>query len=328
MRVARMLAAASVAAVVLVGANVPSQGTELRAEKVAPPGAERTAAGVTVVAAGDLCGGCRRTASRVAAVDPDVVVTLGDHAYSNGLLSEFRQKYGGGTVPETRWGKPSIKDITLPGYGNHDCVDYPRRTGAIKQGCDGAIAYFGPDSAHGTDIAGTAGSYYTVIGDWLLVHLNSAGDEGRGVATAAEVATQNAALQSVLASDTHMCEVVVWHHPRYSSGDNSPFRFVDPWFRSAARLGVDVVLSAHDHSYERFAPVDEDGRAVTDGTRQFVAGTGGASPHRFSREDPNSQAQVSSKGIMTMQLRESGYDWAFINEAGSVRDSGSDTCHS
>jgi acid phosphatase type 7 len=329
--VARLWIAASVAAVVLVGATVPSEGTErtpLQRERAAHPAAERSAAGITVAAAGDLCGGCRGTASRVAAVAPDFVVTIGDHAYSNGLLSEFRKKYGGGTVPETRWGRPTIKDITLPGYGNHDCMDYPRRTGAIKQGCDGAIAYFGPDSAHGTDIPGTAGSYFTVIGDWLLVHLNSAGDQGKGVATPAEVATQNAALQDVLAADTHTCEVVVWHHPRYSSGDNSPFPFVDPWFRSAARLGVDVVLSAHDHSYERFAPVDESGRAAADGTRQFVAGTGGANPHQFSRVDPNSQARVSSRGILTMQLRVSGYNWAFLNEAGTVRDSGSDTCHS
>jgi hypothetical protein len=300
-------------------------GTEVPPDE--PPDQPSTG-GVTLAGAGDLCGSCAGTAKRVRAVDPDVVVTIGDHAYNSGLLSEFKQKYGGGTVPETRWGQPSIKDITLPGYGNHDCYDYPRSTGATKQGCDDAVAYFGPDSSLGTDIPGTPGSYSKVVGAWLIVHLNSAGDQGKGVATAAEVSAQNTGLQNVLAADSHTCEVVVWHHPRWSSGDNSPFQFVDPWFRTAARNGVDVVLSAHDRGYERFAPVNEEGRAVADGTRQFVVGTGGASPHAFNRVDANSQAQVSSRGIITMQLRSSGYDWAFLNEAGTVRDSGSDTCHS
>ncbi len=283
--------------------------------------------GLTIAAAGDLCGNCGATATRVTKVDPDVVVTLGDHAYNNGLLSEFQQKYGGGTAPQTRWGQPSIKDITLPGYGNHDCVDYPRSTGATKQGCDGAQAYFGPDSAFGTDIPGTAGSYSTVVGDWLLVHLNSAGDQGSGVATAAEVSQQNDALRAVLTADTsHRCEMVVWHHPRYSSGDNSPFPFVDPWFGTAYGLGADVVLSAHDRGYERFAPLDADGRPVANGLRQFVAGTGGASLHSFSRQDVGSQAQVVSNGILTMQLKATGYDWAFVDTGGAVRDSGSDAC--
>jgi hypothetical protein len=288
------------------------------------------AAGVTLAAAGDLCGGgCGRTAQRVSAVDPDVVATIGDHAYSNGLLSEFRQKYGGGTVPEGKWGRPSIKNITLPGYGNHDCYDYPRRTGATKQGCDGAVAYFGPDSNFGTDIPGTAGSYSTVVGDWLLVHLNSAGDQGSGVATAGEVSQQNAALRDVLTSDPHRCEVVIWHHPRYSSGHNSPFPFVDPWFRTAHDLGADVVLSAHDRGYERFAPLDARGRPVASGLRQFVVGTGGAGLHEFTRVDPGSQAQVEAHGVLILQLRATGYDWAFLNaRTGAAQDSGSGTCRS
>lgn len=284
--------------------------------------------GITVVAAGDLCGNCAKTSQRVQAVAPDAVVTIGDHAYNNGLLSEFRQKYGGGTVPETRWGRPSIKDITLPGYGNHDCYHYPRKTGATKRGCDGAVAYFGPDSRFGTDIPGVPGSYHTVIGDWLLVHLNSAGNNGTGVANATEVAEQNAGLRAALTADTHQCEVVVWHHPRYSSGNNSPFPFVDPWFRTAASLGADLVLSAHDRGYERFAPVDADGDAAAAGIRQFVVGTGGAKIHEFPRVDRNSQKQVEAKGILVLQLRATGYDWAFRDVSGAVRDSGSASCHS
>ncbi|QNA90543.1 hypothetical protein G4G28_22260 [Massilia sp. Dwa41.01b] len=39
--------------------------------------------------------------------------------------------------------------------------------------------------------------------------------------------------------------------------------------------GAELVLSGHDHDYERFAPQDADGRRDPGGIRQFVVGTGG-----------------------------------------------------
>jgi hypothetical protein len=339
-RVTRAGIATSVAAVALsglVGVSGSADAEQHEPRRLAPgsmaadtePVARARRRATTLVGAGDLCGRCGRTAERVRAVDPDVVVTIGDNAYSSGLLSEFRKKYGGGTDPQTRWGRPSIKNITLPGYGNHDCYDYPRSTGATKKGCAGAVAYFGPDSDFGKDIPGTPGSYYKVVArGWLLVHLNSAGDEGSGTATDAEVTAQRKALKNVLAADGHRCEVVIWHHPRYSSGSQGNFRFIAPWFRTAARHGVDVVLSAHDRGYERFAPMNTRGRRVRNGTRQFVVGTGGAKPHAYSRKARNSRARVATRGIIKMRLTRRGYSWAFLDQAGSVRDSGSGRCHS
>jgi Calcineurin-like phosphoesterase len=289
-----------------------------------PPGQ-----GVTVAAAGDICGNCADTANRVREIGPDAVVTLGDLAYPNGLLSEFLDKYGGGTDPQTRWGAPEIKDVTLPGYGNHDCFDVPRDTGSTKQGCDDAVTYFGPDSDFGADIAGTPGSYSTVVGDWLVVHLNSAGDVGSGRATSTEIAQQDAALQDVLATDTHACEVVAWHHPRYSSGEHGDAAFVDPWFETAHANGVDVVLGGHDHDYERFAPQDGNGNAVANGVRQFVVGTGGAALRPFETVQPNSVTRIVDKGVLRLQLRDdASYSWAFLDDVtGAVDDAGSGTCH-
>ena len=46
--------------------------------------------------------------------------------------------------------------------------------------------------------------------------------------------------------------------------------------------GADVVLSGHEHNYERFAPQDPNGSPDGQrGTRQFVVGTGGASHDSF-----------------------------------------------
>jgi calcineurin-like phosphoesterase family protein len=288
--------------------------------------------GVTMAAAGDICGSptaCEDTSNRIADLAPDFVVTMGDLAYDDGLLSEFENGYGGGTTPQTRWGRASIKDITLPGYGNHDCYDVPRDTGATKQGCIDAVTYFGLDSKFGADIPGTSGSYHAVRGEWLIVHLNSAGGEGSGEATDDEIASQDAALQEVLEADQHLCEIVVWHHPRYSSGEHGDADFVDPWFETAYENRVDIVLNGHDHDYERFEPQDGDGNAAADGVREFVVGTGGAELRSFGDIKPNSAVRIVDWGILTMELNDVGtYSWAFLDDVtAEVDDSGSGACH-
>ena len=280
-----------------------------------------------LAAAGDICkdpGDCARTSDRVAEVRPDVVVTLGDLAYNDGLLSEYLNRYGGGTTPQTSWGRPSIKEVTLPGYGNHDCRD-----AGTKLDCDDAVRYFGPDGSFGTDIPGTPGSYWTVRRGWLIVHLNSAGDQGSGTATAAEVDAQNSALRNLLQADGHRCELLAWHHSRYSSGsDHGNETFIDPWFDTAYANGVDVVLSAHDHDYERFAPQDGNGNAVPGGVRAFVVGTGGAPQLPFADPRPNSMVRIVDLGILQMELNDGAYTWAFLDdENGAVDDSGSGACH-
>jgi acid phosphatase type 7 len=283
---------------------------------------------ITVAAAGNICGEndrCAVTADRVAAIDPDLVIVLGDLAYEEGTSDEFRNRYGGGTKPPTRWGRPSIRSITLPAYGNHDCSD-----GGGKLGCSGAVGYFGPDSNFGTDIAGTPGSYSTVEGGWLIVVLNSSGNEGSGEARPEEIAAQNAALDSILGSDPHTCELVVWHHPRFSSGlEGSDRTFVAPWFETAYANGVDVVLTSHHHQYERFAPQDPQQQAVSSGVRQFVVGTGGTPLESFGEPWPNSEVRVERYGVLTMQLRDDGtYSWSFVgDDSGGVFDEGSDVCH-
>jgi hypothetical protein len=289
--------------------------------------------GVTLAAAGDICGNliaCRNTSDRVIALAPDVVMTLGDLAYNSGTLAQFRDKYCGSYPNCKRWGRPAIQSITLPGYGNHDCYDVPRDTGATKQGCTGAVAYFGPDSTFGTDIPGTSGSYYTVRGEWLIVQLNSAGDEGTGQATQAEIDAQNEALDELLDADTHTCEVIGWHHPRYASGDHGSNVFVDPWFETAYAHGVEVVLNGHAHSYERFLPQDDNGNHVADGVVQIVAGTGGAEPDStWGTIVPNSVARIIDFGVLAMRLNDDAtYSWAFHDDmTGGIDDQGTGACH-
>ena len=95
------------------------------------------------------------------------------------------------------------------------------------------------------------------------------------------------------------------------------------------KAGADVVLSGHDHDYERFAPQTADGRASARGIRQFVAGTGGAESYSFVSRQPQSQRQITGvDAVLQLRLTTTGYRWALVGSAGAARplDSGSATC--
>ena len=72
------------------------------------------------------------------------------------------------------------------------------------------------------------------------------------------------------------CTLAAWHHPWFSSGLESVNDAVQPLFQALYDNGVYVLLTGHDHGYERFAPMDASAnRDGARGVRQFVVGTGG-----------------------------------------------------
>ena len=81
--------------------------------------------------------------------------------------------------------------------------------------------------------------------------------------------------------------------------------------------GAELVLSGHDHDYERFAPQDADGRLDPGrGIRQFVVGTGGAYPTPFLLTVAHSEMRDASRtGVLRLRLRAGGYDWEFVESS-------------
>ena len=64
--------------------------------------------------------------------------------------------------------------------------------------------------------------------------------------------------------------------PLFSSGLNGGHVRMAWMWRTLDAAGAELVVSGHDHDYERFARKHSDGTAAANGVRQFVVGTGGA----------------------------------------------------
>jgi hypothetical protein len=281
----------------------------------------RAAPAVTVYAAGDIAD-CRwgraqyseaaRTAALIeAGLAQDsgaVVLSLGDHTYPVGLPAEFSGCYA------PTWGR--FKARTYPAPGNHE----------YYSGGAGYFDYFGAQA--GPDKRG----YYSFeLGAWHVVSLNSSLRD-------AEAAAQLLWLKDDLARHPHHCTLAYWHAPLYSSGGHPPGTRMQAVWQALYEAGAELVLSGHDHDYERFAPQDADGHAdAARGLRQFVAGTGGAylTPLRWPRA--NSEVRDNSHhGVLKLVLKDDGYDWDFLAlderaphdfPAPAMHDSGSARCH-
>ena len=93
---------------------------------------------------------------------------------------------------------------------------------------------------------------------------------------------------------------------------------------------MELILSGHDHDYERFAPQTVEGAASPAGVRQFVVGTGGAGLRQFAPQpEPNSEARIAGVyGVLSLKLRAAAYDWRFVPQPGSsAGDTGTAACH-
>src|SRR5437667_12614704 len=90
-------------------------------------------------------------------------------------------------------------------------------------------------------------------------------------------------LRTDLAAHPTRCTLAYWHYARFSSGTtHGSDPQTQPLCQALYEAGADVVLSGHEHNYERFALQRPDGRAgPVRGIREFVVGTGGGGDYGF-----------------------------------------------
>jgi hypothetical protein len=136
-------------------------------------------------------------------------------------------------------------------------------------------------------------------------------------------------LRADLAANKGKHILAMWHIPRFSSGQHGNNNAYDAFWRALYEARADVVLSGHDHDYERFARQSPDGKADPNGIRQFVVGTGGAGQRPFVTIRANSEARSSGTfGVLRLTLRANSYAWQFVPVAGGLfRDSGQTATH-
>jgi acid phosphatase type 7 len=257
-----------------------------------------------LVGAGDIANGGTgdsATAALLARI-PGTVFTAGDNAYDNGTPTEFTRYYA------PTWGRFTAR--TRPSPGNHDYG---------TAGAAGYFDYFG--AAAGPDRRG----YYSYdLGRWHIVALNSNIDMSAGSA-------QERWLRADLKAHAAACTFAYWHAPLFTSGStHPPTTATRPLFQALYDFNAEIVVSGHNHQYERFAPQTPAGkRDDRRGIREFVAGMGGASHYTFGPTQPNSQARNSDTyGVLKFTLHADGYDWQFVPVAGGTyTDSGSGRCH-
>ena len=174
--------------------------------------------------------------------------------------------------------------------------------------------------------AGPAGKgYYSFdVRDWHVVSLNSNVDARAG-------SPQEQWLRMDLAAHRARCTLAFWHEPRFSSGGkHGSVAAVAPLWETLYGAGADVVVSAHNHLYERLAPMAPDGRIdAARGIRSFVVGTGGGGErHSFGAAVPGSEVRYDDgPGILKLTLGAGTYAWEFITPGRGVRDRGRGRCH-
>jgi acid phosphatase type 7 len=235
---------------------------------------------------------------------PGTIYLLGDASNNSGRPEEYTNCF------DPAWGrfKPRLK----PAIGNHDYI-----TDNGKNYFD----YFGV-------IAGEAGKgYYSYdLGAWHIIVLNSQ----CGSSDCASGSPEEKWLRKDLADHPGGCKLAYWHAPPFSSGHDANEPRTLPLYKELDEAGVDVLLTGHQHHYERFIAQDADAQPRPgQGLREFIVGTGGAWTDPV-RVPPLANSQViftDTFGVLKMELYPGWYTWQFIPVPGKPRsDWGRDVC--
>ena len=259
---------------------------------------------VTMLAAGDI-GMCGRpdvaeTARLVAGLEGDLLLA-GDIAYFQGTAANFRDCF------DPFWGQFRSRWHPVP--GNHEYE---------SPGAAPYFAYFG-------EAAGPAGrGYYSfTAGDWLILMLNS----NSAFVPTTRGSPQWEFVRAALENQRTPCTLAVWHHPLFTSGPGGNNTFMRDMWELLETHRAELVITGHDHLYERFARQTSLGQPdPVNGVRQITVGTGGAELYNFVRVAPNSDARIMRSGVARLTLRPGQVDWEFLGIDGSISDRGLDTC--
>ena len=203
--------------------------------------------------------GTRSVANFIKTWQPQFVITLGDNNYPSGsaltidrhigqFYHDYIHPYPG------RYGRGAGVNRFFPSLGNHDW---------IASNAAPYLAYF--------TLPGNERYYSFIRGPVELFCVDSDAHEPDGVAPDS---VQGDWLRTSLASSTSVWKIVYFHHAPYSSGFlHGSYTNETTYMRWPFKeWGASVVLSGHDHIYERIE---------VNGLTYIVNGLGGDSRDQF-----------------------------------------------
>jgi MYXO-CTERM domain-containing protein len=254
---------------------------------------------------GDDDDNSRAVADMILGWQPDHIVTVGDNDYTDGkyrgtftglelgvgqyfsdYIGDYKGEYGSGSAENRFW----------PAPGDHDWGD----TCDDPRGLDDYLAYF--------TLPGKERYYDVRLGPVHLFSLDSMECEPDG---ADMDSVQAAWLRDAAAASDAPFKIVASHHPPYSSGhhgtsDGEHMQW--PW----AEWGIDLVLSGHDHDYERI---------YRDDVTIVVNGLGGLDRRDFECRVEGSQVQFNeAHGAMRIHATDGTLTVRFLTVDGDEID--------
>lgn len=230
----------------------------------------------------------QRVAAMVASWDPSAVLTAGDNNYPSGgaatidsRVGQYYQQFIGnyqGVYGPGAGNEPGANRF-FPALGNHDW----RTPGAAPY-----LDYFDLPGRGFENSSGNERYYDFRLGDAQFFAYDSDPNEPDGVM---QGSVQAEWLRTQLAASDATWKIVYFHHAPFSSGQHGSDARLQLPFKE---WGADVVLSAHDHTYER---------VIYDGLPYFVVGTAGANLYNFKEPICGSRARFNeSHGALRITL--------------------------
>jgi hypothetical protein len=250
-------------------------------------------------------------ATATEAAKADFILGLGDYQYEDGALWKYNAYF------DNDWG-PNVLKMYPVLAARHD--RYWRNADPLK--------YFNGGGAHGYRSPVTLKPYTPYSFDrsgWHFIALPGTCARTRGC----RIDQITVWVQRDLDIHRNPCTIAYWHEAYFTStGKHPPEESIKPWVELLVANHVDIVLQAHNHRYERFAPQNAAREADPDGPQAFVVGTGGKGLHKLKRTAPNSVTRDNrTYGVLQLTLREGAYDWEFVPvKGGTYTDRGSMSC--
>lgn len=262
------------------------------------PKSVETEGPVVVAAVGDGAGGMPASyevADLIESWDPQMLLYLGD-IYNFGSYTEFINYY------DPTFGR--LKNVTNPVPGDHE-------GGRQFQGY---LDYW-DSSQH----------YYTATaGYWRLFGLDST---ERFAQTSPGTNQFNWLQNQLNMYESTECTIAFMHSPRWGMSSHDDYTYMDDLWRLLVSEGVDILITGHEHNYQRRIPLDADGNPDPNGMTQIVVGSGGHELTTFSAYDPRAASTIQGVyGALKLTLAEGQAEFQYIDTAGNILDSGTIPC--